>query len=478
MDLLATYKQNWKKHFRHLTPNNCHLVLAVSGGVDSVVLTDLVFKAGFNFTIAHCNFQLRGAASDGDEQFVKSLGKKYNKEALVKRFNTEAYANEQKVSIQVAARELRYAWFEEIVNRYQMTDDRWQIKDIRYRMADDSQNKLDSRGNSCQLSTINCQLLTAHHADDNIETVLMNIFRGTGISGLHGILPAQGKLIRSLLFANKASIVEYAQQHNLSWIEDASNATDKYSRNFFRHHVIPLVKEVYQNADENLLGNIERWKEVEQVYNQSIELTKSKLLEHKGNEVLIPVLMLQKQKPLNTITYEIVKDYGFTAAQVIDIIQLLKADNGKFVASLTHRIIRNRNWLIIAPLASFEAMHILIESKVQSINFENGSIEISVIENLSSVSEDVNLVQLDAAKVQFPLLLRKWKTGDYFYPLGMQKKKKISRFLIDKKLSTIQKEKIWVIESNQRIIWVVGQRIDNRFKIMPSTKQVLQLKLI
>ncbi len=456
MDLLATYKQNWKKHFRHLTPNNCHLVLAVSGGVDSVVLTDLVFKAGFNFTIVHCNFQLRGIASNGDEQFVRSLGEKYGKEVLVKHFDTQAYADNNKVSIQVAARELRYCWFEEIVNREQLV----------------------VSNQSTHHSPFTTHLLTAHHADDNIETVLMNIFRGTGISGLHGILPTQGKLIRSLLFANKASIIEYAQQHNLSWVEDASNATDKYSRNFFRHHVIPLVKEVYQNADENLLGNIERWKEVEQVYNQSIHLTKSKLLEHKGNEVHIPVLMLQKQQPLNTITYEIVKDYGFTAAQVIDIMQLLKADNGKFVASLTHRIIRNRNWLIIAPLASFEAMHILIEAKEQSINFENGSIEISVIENLSSVSENASLVQFDAAKVQFPLLLRKWKSGDYFYPLGMQKKKKISRFLIDKKLSATEKEKIWVIESNQRIIWVVGQRIDNRFKIMPSTKQVLQLKLI
>ncbi|MCU0322836.1 MAG: tRNA lysidine(34) synthetase TilS [Chitinophagaceae bacterium] len=456
MDLLASYKQNWKKHFRHLTPNNCHLVLAVSGGVDSVVLTDLVFKVGFDFTIAHCNFQLRGAASDNDEQFVKSLGEKYDKEVLVKHFDTQAYADNNKSSIQVAARELRYAWFEEIVNREQLV----------------------VSNQPTHHSPFTTHLLTAHHADDNIETVLMNIFRGTGISGLHGILPTQGKLIRSLLFANKASIIEYAQQHNLSWVEDASNATDKYSRNFFRHKIIPLVKEVYQNGEENLLANIERWKEVEQVYNQSIQLTKSKLVELKGNEVHIPVLKLQKQQPLNTITYEIVKEYGFTAAQVNDIIQLLKADNGKFVASATHRIIRNRNWIIIAPVASTVALNILIEEKDESIHFENGSIQVSVIEHSSSFLEDANLAQLDAAKVQFPLLLRKWKTGDYFYPLGMQKKKKISRFLIDKKLSTIQKEKIWVIESNQRIIWVVGQRIDNRFKIMPSTKQVLQLKLI
>ena len=285
MDLLALYKQNWKKQFRHLSAKNCHLVLAVSGGVDSVVLTDLVFKAGFNFTIAHCNFQLRGTASSNDEQFVRSLGEKYGKEVLVKQFAAQEYADSKKVSIQVAARELRYAWFEELIANY-------------------------------KLQITNSKLLTAHHADDNIETVLMNIFRGTGISGLHGILPVQGNIIRSLLFANKASIIEYAQQHHLSWAEDASNATDKYSRNFFRHHVIPLVKEVYQNADENLLANIERWKEVEKVYNQSIELTKSKLLEHRANEVHIPVLKLQKQQPLNTITYEIVKDYGFTAAQV------------------------------------------------------------------------------------------------------------------------------------------------------------------
>lgn len=447
MDLLALYKQNWKKQFRHLSTNNCHLILAVSGGVDSVVLTDLVFKAGFNFTIAHCNFQLRGAASDSDEQFVRSLGEKYGKEVLVKQFAAQEYAHSKKVSIQVAARELRYAWFEELIVNY-------------------------------KLQITNSKLLTAHHADDNIETVLMNIFRGTGISGLHGILPVQGNIIRSLLFANKASIIEYAQQHHLSWVEDASNATDKYSRNFFRHHVIPLVKEVYPNADENLLANIERWKEVEHVYNQSIQLTKSKLLEHRANEVHIPVLKLQKQQPLNTITYEIVKDYGFTAAQANDVIQLLSAENGKFVASATHRVIRNRNWLIIAPVASTDAMNILIEENEQLIHFENGSIQISVIENASTLSEDANLVQLDFAKVQFPLILRKWKTGDYFYPLGMQKKKKISRFLIDKKLSTTQKEKVWVIESNQRIIWVVGQRIDDRFKITPSTKQVLQLKFL
>lgn len=456
MDLLASYKQNWKQEFRHLTPNNCYLIIAVSGGVDSVVLTDLVFKAGFNFAIVHCNFQLRGAASDNDEQFVKSLGEKYGKEVLVKHFNTEAYAHEHKVSIQVAARALRYSWFQEVVSSEQLVVS-------------------SMRTNHSPFTT---HLLTAHHADDNIETVLMNIFRGTGISGLHGILPIQGNIIRSLLFANKAAIVAYAQEQNLSWVEDASNASDKYSRNFFRHHIIPLVKEVYQEADENLLTNIVRWKEAEQLYNKSIEQIKAALLEIKGNEVHIPVLKLQKQAPLSTIVFEIVKVYGFTSAQVNDIIQLLKAENGKYVASQSHRIIRNRNWLIIAPLASLEAMHILIEANEPLIPFENGRLAITVKQISSAIFENANCVQLDAASIQFPLLLRRWKTGDYFYPLGMQKKKKISRFLIDKKLSATEKEKIWVLESNQRIVWVVGQRIDNRFKITSSTKSVVQIELV
>jgi tRNA(Ile)-lysidine synthase len=443
MNLLEQFNNYWKKEFRHLSTSNCHLLLAVSGGLDSVVLTDLVSKAGFNFTIVHCNFQLRGAESERDEQFVQELAKKYNKEIFVQKFNTAEYAEQNKVSIQVAARELRYTWFSELIN---------------------SKFKIQ-----------NSKVLTAHHADDNIETVLMNFFRGTGIKGLHGILPTQDYILRPLLFAKRIEIETYVKDNQLSWVEDSSNDSDKYSRNFFRHQIIPLVKKIFPNTEDNLLANIERWKEVEEIYNQSIAQTKAILIEQKGNEFYIPVLKLVKQKPLATIVYEIIKDFGFTALQVNDVVQLLQATNGKFVASLTHRIIRNRNWLIVAPVIATEAIHILIEKPNSSTQFIGGTLKVETLENISTIPDDVNLVQLDIAKIQFPLILRKWKVGDYFYPLGMEKKKKISRFLIDKKLSTTQKENIWLIESNNKIIWIVGQRIDNRFKVLPSTKAILQL---
>jgi tRNA(Ile)-lysidine synthase len=373
----------------------------------------------------------------------RQLAEKYNKEILVQKFDTADYAEQNKTSIQVAARELRYTWFSELIN---------------------SKFKIQ-----------NSKVLTAHHADDNIETVLMNFFRGTGIKGLHGILPTQDYILRPLLFAKRIEIETYVKDNQLSWVEDSSNDSDKYSRNFFRHQIIPLVKKIFPNTEDNLLANIERWKEVEEIYNQSIAQTKAILIEQKGNEFYIPVLKLVKQKPLATIVYEIIKDFGFTALQVNDVVQLLQATNGKFVASLTHRIIRNRNWLIVAPVIATEAIHILIEKPNSSTQFIGGTLKVETLENISTIPDDVNLVQLDIAKIQFPLILRKWKVGDYFYPLGMEKKKKISRFLIDKKLSTTQKENIWLIESNNKIIWIVGQRIDNRFKVLPSTKAILQL---
>lgn len=442
--MLQSFQQNWNQYFNHLTPANSHLFVAVSGGLDSVVLTHLLALSSFSFTILHCNFQLRGEESERDENFVQSLGAKYNKPVLVKRFDTQLYAEQNKVSIQVAARELRYSWFEEMVN--------------------------------CQQSTVNSKLLTAHHADDNIETVLMNIFRGTGIKGLHGIWENQGYIIRPLLFAKRTAIKAYAEQEQLSWVEDSSNSSDKYARNFFRHHIIPLVKEVYANADDNLLNNIEKWKETEHIYDGFIAEQKKQLLEKKGNEIHIPVLKLAKQKPLKTIVHEIITDFGFTAAQVKDVLNLLNADSGKYVASTTHKIIKNRNWLIITPIVTKEAANILIEENDTTALFEAGKINIekATLKDFS-ISNDNNCVYLDAANIQFPLLLRKCKTGDYFYPLGMKKKKKLSRFFIDNKLSKTQKENIWVIESNKKIIWVVGYRIDDRFKVKEQSQQLLQL---
>ena len=470
MNLVEKFNE-YIKHQNLFQPKD-KLLIAVSGGVDSVVLCELCKQAGYDFTIAHCNFQLRAAESERDENFVIELGKKYAVEVLVKKFETEKYAAENKLSIQVAARELRYTWFDELLTK--------------------TKSSSNIEGANCQLPTVNW-LLTAHHANDNIETLLMNFFKGTGINGLHGILPRHGHIIRPLLFAKKEELVEFALANKLGFVEDSSNASDKYTRNYFRNQLIPDLQKVFPQVEDNLLNNIERFREIEILYRQSVDMAKQKLTEKKGNEIHIPVLKLLKTTALNTIVYEIIKDYGFTAHQTEEVIALLKAGSGKYISSATYRIIKNRNWLIIAPNENTEAETILIEGEgslqfaigslqVKKIIFNNPRLKDTVGQEFSIINakrpvDDQFTAQLNAEEIKFPLLLRKWKPGDYFYPLGMKKKKKLSRFFIDQKLSLTQKEKTWVIEMDKKIIWVVGLRIDDRFKITDSTKNMLQITL-
>ena len=431
------------------------LLLAVSGGVDSVVLCELCKQAGFDFVIAHCNFQLRGEESERDEKFVIGLANKYNVEIFVKKFETEKYAEENKVSIQVAARELRYEWFDILIGNEQYAiDNNNKPVDFQFPIAN--------------------WVLTAHHANDNIETVLMNFFKGSGIAGLRGILPKHKKIIRPLLFAKKKELVDFAKENNLKCVEDSSNASDKYTRNYFRNQLIPSVQKIFPQVEENLLHNIQRFNDIETIYSKSIAAHKNKLLEKKGEEIHIPVLKLVKSEPLTTIVFEIIKDFGFTANQTEEVIKLLKSNSGKYVQSNTHRIIKNRNWLIIAPVNTLIAENILIEEKDKVVEFSTGKLVIKQIPvtgyKLSAIE---SIAQLDADEIKFPLLLRKWKQGDYFYPLGMSKKKKLSKFFIDQKLSLSQKENTWVLEMNKKIIWIVGKRIDDRFKITPKTKNIL-----
>ncbi len=477
--LLQQFRSYCKEQFPYVSAANSHLLLAVSGGLDSVVLTDLVAKTGFSFTIAHCNFQLRGEESVRDEAFVKSLAAQYNKEVVIRQFDTESYAAQHKLSIQEAARKLRYDWFSEILDGWKKTDvhsgNEFANPQPVTRNPQPSTRNLQPATRNLQPATYH-YIVTAHHANDNIETLLINFFRGTGISGLHGILPKQNNIIRPLLFAKREAIQQYALDHGLSWVEDSSNASDKYTRNFLRHQVIPAVKEIFANAEDNLLQNIARFQEAEQLYNQSVYLHKKKLLEAKGNEVHIPVLKLQKTVPLAAIIWEIIKEYNFTAAQVSEVEKLLDAENGKYVASSTDRIIRNRNWLIIAPVQTEAAAHILIEESDSEVIYENGTLTLKNIQySIFNIPSANNIATLNAAHIRYPLLLRKWKRGDYFYPLGMKKKKKLSKFFIDLKLSKTDKEKVWVLETDKKIIWVIGYRIDDRFKITDSTKETLTI---
>ena len=420
------------------------LLLAVSGGLDSVVLASLSTMSGLDFAIAHVNFQLRGNESERDEAFVRQLAEKYQKPFFIKKFDTAAYAKSEKSSIQVSARNLRYAWFKTFIG------DR--IDQYKF-------------------------LLTGHHLDDNIETMLMYFFRGTGISGLTGMPEKNEHLIRPLLKISRKRLKEFAMEQNLEWVEDSSNTSDDYTRNFFRNQLIPSATGIFPDLQHNLKNNLSRFSEAYILYEQAIGLHKKKLLKQTGSEIHIPILLLKKAVPLKTILFEIIKEYHFSPSQTDEIIRLMDSANGKYVSSSSHRIIKNRGWLIIAPANDESATHIIIDREC-GVAYTEGWIQIDT----KSLGEAEHFVAppgteyLDGNKIKFPLLLRKWKSGDYFYPLGMKKKKKLARFFIDQKLSKTAKEKVWVLVMDSQIIWVVGHRIDNRFRTENSTKKILMLR--
>lgn len=413
----------------------------MSGGIDSVVLCELSTQAGLSFAIAHCNFGLRGEESERDEAFVRTLGEKYGANVFVKKFDTALYADEHHLSIQEAARDLRYKWFEELRKEQGFA-----------------------------------YTLLAHHANDNMETLLMNFFRGTGLEGLTGIPEEKAgtHCLRPMLGLRRKEIEEFAKEHHLKWVEDSSNASSKYTRNIFRNELIPQLQKVFPKVEENLLNNIERFRQSNVLYTEMIKGLKRKVCERKGEEVHIPVLKLMKYKDTSLI-YEIIKDFDFGEKGVNEVLKLAEAESGKYIANENYRIIRHRAWFIIAPTTKTAAT-IVIDKEDEVVQFGDRQIQIRRINKEKFLLDKSPAVaQLDASLIEFPLVLPKWKAGDYFYPLGMSKKKKLARFFIDQKLSKTEKEKVWVIESHKRIAWVVGYRIDDRFKVTGSTKQILQL---
>jgi len=464
-DLLIRFKENIKR--QNLFSAKEKLLLAVSGGVDSVVLCELCQQAGYNFIIAHCNFQLRGEESERDETFVRGLGEKYKVEVKVKKFDTEKFATENKMSIQEAARNLRYQWFAELVNGELSMVNKNITNSTHYSLPDSYRGTI--------------HLLTAHHADDNIETVLMNFFRGTGLHGLTGI-PVSGisnilnYIRRPLLPFSKNELLSFARENKLKFVEDSSNLSSKYTRNFFRNEIIPAISKVYPEVNANLSDNIERFKEIEKLYNVAVIALKKKLVKEKGNEWHIPVKQLMGYDN-RALIYEIISDFGFGEKQIDEVIRLSESESGKYIDSpgAHYRIIRHRHWFVISPIISAESGTIIIEENSKQIIFKEGKLEIETQPSNLKPQTSNNIACLDAKEITYPLILRKWKQGDYFYPLGMKKKKKLSRFFIDQKLSKSEKEKMWVIEMNKKIIWIVAQRIDERFKITDKTKNILKI---
>jgi len=442
--MLLRFQENIKSE--NLFSQKDKLLLAVSGGVDSVVLCELCKQAGFDFTIAHCNFQLRGNDSNRDEQFVKELAAKHGVGFYSKTFDTRTISQQQKKSIEETARDLRYEWFEQL------------------------------RTSNSSNQTYNW-ILTAHHADDNIETAAMKYFRGTGIKGLTGMKPKNGKIVRPMLFVRKKEIEDFARLHQLKFVEDYTNLEDAHARNFFRNRLIPLFKVVYPAVEQNLLNNINRFSEIEKLYQHAVGNIKKKLVRQKGSEWHIPVKQFMEYDN-RALIYEIINDFDFTEKQIDEVLKLSESESGKYIDSPNshYRIIKHRHWFIISPINSAESRTIIIEEENKKIIFEEGALEFEQLQTANyKLQSSNNIACLDAKLISYPLILRKWKTGDYFYPLGMNKKKKLSRFFIDQKLSKTEKEKTWVIEMDKKIIWIVGKRINERFKVTEKTKSVLKI---
>jgi tRNA(Ile)-lysidine synthase len=446
MDLEKAFIAYIRKEHLFPVPGKC--LIALSGGVDSVVLASLCKVSDIPFGIAHVNFKLRADESDRDEAFVIRLGKQWEVETFTCSFDTRSFAKQNQLGIQEAARQLRYNWFESLMD------------------------SKDANGYQ--------YLLTAHHADDNAETLLMNFFKGTGIEGLQGIFPRGSKLmsqlVRPLLFAEKKQLIDYAEQHQLEWREDASNESSKYLRNFLRNEVIPLIQQHIPSLQQNLMGNISRFREVHTLYSAYIDHLRKQLLFEKHGEMMLPVRKLLKTPALQTVLMDLLKPYGFSPAQIPDIIQLLQGISGKYVDALTFRIFRNRQWLVITAIESKSAQHFLINANMASIEYGGGKLQLQELPYKQQLTALPEVAELHSSELKFPLLLRKWKQGDYFYPLGMRKKKKLSRFLIDQKRSMSEKENTWVLCSENRIVWIVGMRIDDRFKITDHTLTMWRIR--
>ncbi len=415
------------------------IMVAVSGGLDSVALCLLLSEAGYRFAIAHCNFGLRGAESDADESFVKEYAAKLGVELFSIRFDTTGYAAGNKVAIQEAARKLRYDWFEEI--RQQHSFD---------------------------------YIATAHHLNDSIETVLFNLAKGTGIKGMRGIQYKNGKVIRPLLFATRDEVADYLAAKGGTFREDSSNASDKYSRNFIRHNLVPLFREINPSFEHTFASNLKSFEEIEGFVDKHLKAIYKTLVFPAGSFEKIAIAKLKQLAEKRTVLFSILQKYGFNNAQVEDILAGLDNGVGRQFLSATNRVVQDRQFLIVTELAAEKASVIFVDKDTTDVRFGNGTLSIAYSETSNAtISKQQNVAQLDASRLKYPLLLRQWKDGDYFYPLGMgMKKKKVKKFLTDIKLPLHEKEKVWVLESDKKIVWVVGYRIDERFGIANNTKEI------
>ncbi|MEJ2904481.1 tRNA lysidine(34) synthetase TilS [Pedobacter panaciterrae] len=431
--------QNFKDFISHnsLFIASDKILLAVSGGKDSVLMAHLFKLAGFDFGIAHCNFNLRADESQRDESFVRMLANSLEVPFYVTHFKTKNYAAAHKISTQMAARDLRYNWFEEIreSNNYNF-------------------------------------IALAQHQDDAMETVLLNLTRGTGIAGLHGIFPKRDKLIRPLLFLSREQINELIAEHNIDFVEDSSNLSVDYARNKIRLKVIPHLKEINPNLEQTFEQNIQRFSETELVLQKAVSELREDLLVEKQNSLHLSIAKVKALKPQRLLIFELLRPFGFSELVVIELLQALNKQSGTSFYSSSHRITIDRDDLILNPIVEENLQLAFIHVNDQSVNLSQHKILMSFIDE-PYFEKSTKRAFVDADKLMFPLVVRTWQSGDKFMPLGMKFFKNLSDFFIDEKIPLAEKAGVPIlINGNGEIIWLGGMRQDDRYKVTSATKKV------
>jgi len=438
--MLEQFLNNVKE--KQLFEVNQKVLLAISGGIDSMVLLHLFEKSGFEYGIVHCNFKLRGEESDGDERFVREQVNMHGIPAFFESFETEEYAKLSGISIEMAARELRYEHFERIR----------------------VENNYD-------------YIVTAHHQDDLIETFFLNLSRKTGIKGLTGIKEKAGHLIRPLLFASREHIEKFASKNYIDFREDSSNSEVVFQRNFLRHKILPLFSELNPAFKKNLLASVDNLKEAEKVYSGYLSSEKDTALLTNETGLIINIAKIQHSAYPKVLLLEILSEFNFNPTVVDEVFQGLETESGKQFFSKTHRLVKDRKQLFVSAIKENDNKIYYIEKDDMElftpfdINIEKVSAE------EFEINRKANVACIDLDEIQFPLLIRKWKQGDYFQPLGMTGFKKVSDFFIDQKIPIHEKENIWLLCSGKKIVWIMGHRLDNRFKITAESNQVLKIEI-
>lgn len=436
--MLRQFENQVSNHFPFLQGKK--LLLAVSGGLDSMVLLHLFQQLNYEIVVLHCNFQLRGLESFEDQQFIQEYSNTNAIPFVFTQFDTEAFAADCKVSIQVAARELRYSWFYE-----QLAIQKGDF------------------------------ILTAHHADDNLETFLINLSRGTGLEGLTGIPAQNEKVIRPLLSFSRQQMEEYASVNKLKWREDSSNASDKYLRNKIRHHLVPLLKELNPNFISSFEKTQSFLSEAQELVDDAAIMVYQQVAREEGEDIYFDLERLLQLPNYSSYLYQWLKEFGFTAWD--DIYELVTSQSGKQVLAPYFRLIKDRDCLILSPSPSQEnQQEFEIESIESKVKFPLNLV-FSTVSEIGVASNSTIFV--DQEKLVFPLILRHWNEGDVFQPFGMEgKSKKVSKLFKDEKLSLIDKEKVWLLCSNNQVVWVVGIRQDERFKLDPNSNNLLKIECI